>query len=207
MTYQTGLFFVTAQNADSKQINRLLVYLRDWIDDCANDYFRLATTRNAFDLDKPDDTVRFEPTVPPVQHDIDNTWKGASLADVEGFVLDVDKSNHKQGVNSSCFVLLDDKGLQDCTCIVGERRLDDETDEPIDEFDKVRVPWDETYNLWSFLDSGVMDLEDWCGCQDPGRDRDEDGFYANGDVGAAVSEQNARKRAEEIERLEREGKA
>ncbi|KAK5121109.1 hypothetical protein LTR85_005593 [Meristemomyces frigidus] len=206
----TGLLFVTAQDADFKQINRLMLHLRNWEYGQAGswDGFRLVTTKNAYDIGKPDESRgSISVTAPPVDPDLFNGWQGGNLGDIEGFILDLAKprnSTENQGFNSSMYILLDDKGLQDRTCILGERRFDDEAEEETNEFNKVRLPWDEASAMFGNLDIGNMDFEDYC---DDSCGRDENGWYVYGKMGPDISEENARKRDEEIERLGREGMA
>ncbi|KAK4543991.1 hypothetical protein LTR36_004765 [Oleoguttula mirabilis] len=204
-----GLLFVTAQNVDFKHINRLLLHLRDWQygQEGTWDSFRLVTTKNAYDIDKPENgRGLIDGTTPPIPSEIYNGWSGARLSDIEGFMLDIAKpwdSTENQGFNSSIYIILDEKGLQDRTCVFAERRFDDEANELTDHFNKVRVPWSEVYIVFVNVNIGNVGFEDYC----DERSRDDDGWHTYGQLLKDTSEENARKRDETIARLEREGKA
>ena len=153
-------------------MNRFLLHLRD-IEYGSDDRFHLATTKNAFDLEKPQGESSVQETVPPVQPDFYNGFKGLPLEEIEAFTLDLNKNSENEGVNSSLFVLLDEQGVQDKTCIVAQRHFnsDDESEEEsneesrelyADHFDKVRVPWAEVYSMWCNLDIANMDFQDFC---------------------------------------------
>ncbi|KAI7241463.1 hypothetical protein KC330_g505 [Hortaea werneckii] len=205
----TGMLFVNSATSDFKQLNRLLVYLSDW-EYGSFDSFHLVTTKEPQDLNEPGEGFEYphdvEPTHPGLDADPPNAWKGASIAEVEEYVLRVANGSVRKGVNMSIYLLWDDRGVEEHSVIVGERRFDDDSDKLTNDFDKLRCPWDCAYTMWCNLDISNMDFEDFTD-QDVGRD--EDGWYKYSleDLPPDISEENEQKRRETLEKLEREGKA
>ncbi|KAF7191953.1 hypothetical protein HII31_06598 [Pseudocercospora fuligena] len=143
--------FITAEQADHEQINRLLIYLRDW-EYGSGDRFSLITTQ---DPALATTTPITSPPINPAQIS-SNPWLGSSLPDLESFVL----TTFPPGRH--LFIVLDDEGLRTQTCIIVAPSFDPETGDPIpNEFVKIRVPWDETYIVWTNLDLQNMDFEDF----------------------------------------------
>ena len=151
----TGMLFVTSAKSDFKQLNRLLVYLRDW-EYGSFDSFHLVTTKEPQDLNKPGEGFGYphdvEPTHPGLDADPPNAWKGSSITAVEEYVLRVADDSGPKGVNTSIYLLWDDRGVEEHSVIVGERRFDGDSDELTNEFDKLRCPWDCAYSMWCNLD-------------------------------------------------------
>ncbi|KAK3707572.1 hypothetical protein LTR37_012067 [Vermiconidia calcicola] len=202
----SGLLFVTAETATHKTSNLILLHLRDWDTRSENivqsdNSHCLVTTKNAYDLEKPEDANVTKPTHLPVPSDISNAWIGASISDIEAFVLDLNKSGTK-GVQSSIFFCLDDKGMQDKTIIIGERRYDEDGDELTDFYNKTRAPWDEAHTVWQNLDIGNVGWEDYC---DEEKGADDDGWWDYAVGGADIMTENERaKRGEAIKKMEDE---
>lgn len=202
----SGLLFVTAPAADNKSINRLLLHLRDW--EYGSGYrFYLVTTKDVSALRAFSEENKTEPTEPPVASDISNQWKGASLQEIEVSVLELDNANDEHPVNlrGSIFVMVDEEGMQKKTCVVAERAYDHDAEQQLDAFNKVRLPWTQTYGMWCNLDIANMSFEDWCHEE---RDHDKDRWWEYSD--AAANEMSDDKRAlqvEAIKKLEDEGKA
>jgi len=88
-----------------------------------------------------------------VDEALNNVWRGASVAEVEAYVLELAGDESIKGVQTGIYILVDDKGLQNRTCVVGERRYDVEAETTSDDFNKVRVPWNQVYSMWCNLDS------------------------------------------------------
>lgn len=186
------LLFVTASQADNKTINRFLMSFRDW-EFGSGDSATLVTTRNAYEIGD-------EETVPPVPADLVNGWAGASIEDVEGFVLDADEAEEA----FSLFLVLDDKGVQDQTVIMAHRHYDDDEDQTTKDFDKARVPWTSAYVMWCNLDIANADWEDYCE-----QDEDEAGSqwyrFVEGSADTGEEDKIAADRAAGIRKLEEEG--
>lgn len=112
-------------------------------------------------------------TSAPVAEDLVNEWSGASVADVEAFCLELDRKQESAGSHNKKwahrFVVLDEEGLQAAgggkdgdgedeggqrTCVLAEREIDWDA-EPLtypERFNKVRLPWYQTYLTWCNLD-------------------------------------------------------
>ncbi|KAF2718968.1 hypothetical protein K431DRAFT_122962 [Polychaeton citri CBS 116435] len=215
----TGLLFVTAPSADFKLINRLLLIIRDWEYE-AGDAFKFVTTRNAYELeareDNPHDT---EPTHPPIGAECDNAWSGSSVEEIEQYVMELHRADLK-GVNTSLYVIVDEEGLRDNTCVFGEHILDDtewDTEHKLKdtgEFNKVRMPWDEMYLSWCNLDIANMGFEEYCeGLLDGDADEEELRLtgkwwkYRSISDGPDLSPEKIIERDGELSKLESEGKA
>lgn len=215
----TGLLFVTAPEADHRQINRILLRLRVWdTDPDAMDTYKLVTTKNAYDLEPPACSDGWLPaTSPPLDAAVwDNAWAGASLEDVEAFCLDLHRAPPRS-VETLQFLLVDSEGLRAGDCILGHRRGNDlEAGEfaYLDEFDKMRIPQDQVYTVWANFVVGNMqwfeftqEMEDW-GVDDEGRLNrgGEDGWFTYREIGGCqLSDEQRRRKAGEMERFEREG--
>lgn len=211
----TGLLFVTAPEADYKAINEILLHLRDWEYGGGADRFRLVTTKNAYDLDGPATPLRprtqaADETSPRLSSDLDNTWAGAALEDVEAFCLDLarDTSEQSNRYNSSLYVVVDSTDLQARSCILGERAVDEEAEEFtwLDSFNKMRIPWDKLYLTWCNLDIANMNFEEFTQEEEDGGEG-VDGWFTFKDIsdGDDLSEDNRRKRDREIQRFRDKG--
>lgn len=207
----TGILFITAERADHKAINRMLLYLRNWEYGEPNfwDDLYLMTSRDAKNIPpKPEDRDSIGGTSPPVPPSItnDNAWKGASIKDIEAFMLSISDPDVNPGYENTLWFCVDDKGLADGTCIVAERHCDSEA-EPIkfsDKWNKVRLPWGEVSLMLANLEVANMDFEDFCDGNEP----DEEGWCIKSDeLREDISEENVRKRRETIEEFERNGQA
>jgi hypothetical protein len=201
-----GLLFITAPAADHKVINRLVLHLRDWQngEDPEWDVFHVVSRKDPELYKSLTTSGDVNPTQPPCQEDLSNEWQNSTLEEVEAFVLSL-KDGH---INTSIYVLLDEKGLEDKTCIVGERRFDDETEEQMDVFNKARVPWEEVTSMFVNLDIANVDFEDFCN-EENGDDEDNWFTWNSSEFGAALGldEDELAKRGEAIKKLEDEGKA
>ena len=121
-------------------------------------------------------------------------------------MLEIDKAG-TEGSEFNIYILVDEKSMQDKTCIVGERRFDDETEQRVDAFNKIRVPWDQVHSVWANLDISNMDFLDFCVDEEVG----EDGWGVYDDSedgpGLTLDEEKRLLREEAIKALEDEGKA
>ena len=126
------------------------------------------------------------------------------MDEVESFVLNIDNARSSIGgrVNGTLYLLFDSQGLEDKTCIIAQRRYDGEIDKHIDAFDKVWAPWDDINLMWTNLDIGNMNFDEWC--VDRGCDKD---FWWRW-KGIELLEMDKDKRAtkeEDIKKFEEEG--
>lgn len=215
----TGLLFVTAPEADYKQINRILLRLRDWegAPDIL-DTFKLVTTKNAYDLEPPAHSNAWLPaTSPPVDEaSLDNTWVGASIEDVEAFCLDLCRAPPRS-VETRQFLLVDSEALRAEECVLGLRRGNDPEEETfayLDEFDKMRVPQTQVYWPWANFMVGNMQWWEYTqeervwGLDDMGRlnGGGEDGWFNYRQIGDnPMTEEQSRYKEEQMAWFEREG--
>lgn len=161
-----GIIIVTAPGADVRLINRLLLYIRDWEfagDDLSNaDRFAVLTTkeelqeaRSSGDNDMIDQ--------PPLQDFTNNEWAGLPLEQVEQIMIETDTD--KNG-STSLFLVLDEEGATNQTIIVAHRGANDPEQSDdfayVDEFNKVRVPWECVYSMWCNLDIANMGFDEFC---------------------------------------------
>ncbi|KAK4495045.1 hypothetical protein PRZ48_013372 [Zasmidium cellare] len=220
----TGLLIVTAPNASFKATNRFLLYARDWEygDSPTWDNFHLVTSRTN-DPRFADSRRNELPATKPgalTAENFTNEWAGASVQDVEKWVLSYDDTGI-DGNDISLLLILDAQGLQDRTCIVAERHVewDYDADPPAPipkadrekqhEFNKYRAPWDETYIVFANLNIGNMDFEDYA--DDEGEEGEEgpdaEGWWRFKGLGSDLSEEQIQKREEVVRRFEEEGMA
>lgn len=211
-----GLLFVTAPQADHKAINLLLLHLRDWEYDCG-DQFRIVTTKNAYDLEispafLPSGDKNIGETSPPVESNLDNAWAGATIEDVEGFCLDIERANengdNKSEDEASMFIIVDSEALEKRECVLASRaNIWGDDDEPVwlEKFTKMRVPWEELYAIWVNLELANMNWEEFTlegEEKEIGLDSSpEDCWYEHRSVseGADMSEKIRKRRDDEVD--------
>ena len=207
----TGLLFITAEHADHKAINRMLLYLRNWEygePDYWDDLY-LMTSRDAKSIPpKPEDRICIGGTSPLVASSItnDNAWKGANIKDIEAFMLSISDPDANLGYESTLWFCVDDKGLADGTCIVAERHCDFEAESIkfSDKWNKVRLLWGEVGLMQANLEVENMDFVEYC----EGNGPDAESWWVKSDeLGEVISTENVRKRRETIEEFERHGRA
>lgn len=216
----TGLLFVTAPNADFKAINRFLLHIRDWEygDASSWDSFHLLISKSDPDFEMFKDSRRHQlPSTTPGDipaESFTNEWAGASIQDIESYVLSADNTG-VDGNGISLFLILDDQGIRDKTCIVAEaytewdddanppRRIPKEDREQQYDFNKFRAPWSETHSVWANLNIANMDFGDFA---DEDEGADDEGWWTFQGVGEDLSEENRQKKEEALRRFEEEGK-
>ncbi|KAK1590630.1 uncharacterized protein LY79DRAFT_669836 [Colletotrichum navitas] len=205
----TSFLFITAENADVKLVNRLLLTLRNWECGVDSDWdtFVLVTAKtNTLPTD-------MEPTQPPLPEFRRNEWKGAAIKDIETVVLATDRE--KQAAhgeanwpsnNLDLFLVLDDQGAADGTIALFQRAIDDDA-EPIaypERFNKFRTPWTNAYLDWCNLDIsniGFLEMCDWDGADKGKNEADGVWWTYSNTVGELTSEEDRKKRDAVIKEL------
>lgn len=226
-----GLLFVTAPEADYKTINLLLLNLRVWEHDL-DDQYRLVTTKNAFDLEIspaifPDGSKNMGETSPPLHSSLENAWAGNTIEDVEGFCLDLCRTNEKDdnGItkpdnDGNMFIILDSQALEKREVVLALRANiwegeDKDKYVALDKFMKIRVPWEALWSVWVNLDLADMNWEEFTedGYTEDGDERDigndsspDDCWYAyrsSGDCG--INEKDRKRRDDLITHMREKG--
>lgn len=80
----------------------------------------------------------------------------------------IDKDTEKDG-STSLFLLLDDEGVENQTILIFNRAGNDPEEDKfgyVDEFNKVRVPWECAYSMWCNLDIANMGFDEFCNEED-----------------------------------------
>lgn len=216
----TGLLVVTAPNADFKVVNRLLLYLRDWGfgEPDTWDQFHLVASKTDPEFDKFKDVERnrLSATKPGdlTAENFNNEWAGASVQEIERYVLEAD-STGIDGNEISLFLILDEQGVRDHTCIIAEAydEWDDEADPPKKipkedreakyDFNKYRAPWDETQIVYVNLNIANQGFEDFA---DEDEGADEEGWWTFQGHGSLLDEEQVQHRERELKKFEEEGK-
>ena len=157
-----GLLFVTAPEADHKAINLLLHHLTDYEHSEGDIWFRLVSTKNAYDLEPPSGANTLYATPPTLDSTFDNAWTGSSLKDVEDFCLDVVRNDPDRNIGASLFVVVDSRGFQARDAIVVEQAVGEEEEgfKMLDSFVKMRVPWSEVFTVWCNLSVANSDFDE-----------------------------------------------
>lgn len=163
------LIIITAEDADLKTINKLILTLRDWEfgDEEIWDHCKIIRTTKDITADSQ------EIDVPPLQEAPALEFRGKTVDEMENLML----AKAKEGSQTSLFLLLDSQGIEQETIIVAHRAINPEEDSDslyLDEYDKVRVPWIEAHTMWCNLDIANMNFEEYCEEVD---DRPRDGWY------------------------------
>lgn len=157
-----GLLFITAPAATPAQINLLLLHLRDW--ENRNGYnLALTTSRNGYALSRAGSSQ--PATSPPVDERLalENGWAGASLADVEGFCVDMGRGAPGAQPMGQMYIAVDEDGMREGNCVLSHRACVVEGEEfrSTEAFNKMRVPWEKAEGPWGIMEIGEMSLEDF----------------------------------------------
>ncbi|EME39062.1 hypothetical protein DOTSEDRAFT_29241 [Dothistroma septosporum NZE10] len=199
----TGTIFITASDADFKVANRFLLYIRDWEHDSGDSFhIKLNKTHEGFDVNG-DNTVTEAGSLNA--ENFTNDWRGASLSDVEAWMLEATKRDPTG--DPSLWIAFNDKGLEQKTCILAQRRMrEDDYDldpAPTFDFNKMRIAWEELYEPWCNLEIANMDFQDYAG-ESP----DEEGWWEyDSSITDDLSEEKRKLRDDALKKLEEEGKA
>ncbi|KAK6212667.1 hypothetical protein LQW54_005089 [Pestalotiopsis sp. IQ-011] len=161
----SGKIIVTAKGADTKVLNRLLLHVRDWEFGEEDEWDRQRLLRTRDEATAKD----LEEDVPPLPAGgLENQWEGLSMEEVEKIMR---LKDNKSG-RTSLFMVLDDQGVRDETLVVVQRAIDWESEDSpyLDDYNKVRVPWQEVHSMWCNLDIANMSFEEFCLGEDPPED-------------------------------------
>lgn len=143
-----GLIYITASPdlVDVKLVNKLLFFLHDW-EYNTGDNFHIQWTRDMPGLEESID-------IPPLlQLPANNNWSSGKIEEVTQLALK----------SIDLLLILDDKGIQEQTIIVAQTAVSTDGDfGKLGYFNKVRVPWPDTYLTWCNLDIGNMSFEEFC---------------------------------------------
>ncbi|KAI5196681.1 hypothetical protein E4T39_07694 [Aureobasidium subglaciale] len=146
-----GLLFVTAPEADYKIINLALLDLHEWDNDF--DSFLLMTDKEIINADD------YETTSPSLNSLGKNEWSNASIQDVEKHCLALVQNEDKTHCGS-LFIILDSIGVETKTFVLCHLPYEyydlDDPETWQGRFEKVRLPWDDTYIMWCNLDIANM---------------------------------------------------
>ena len=153
-----GLLFITAPEADYKNINEALLSMRDWDDSNGGlDAFRLVTNRSPTQNDDKGTPI-------PLKSLPENAWTNANLEEIEAYCLDLQRGDTEdEQKGAGLFVVVDSEGLKNKTCILAGLPEDYYEDPSAfrGKYDKVRVPWDDVYMIWCSLDIANMNFEEF----------------------------------------------
>jgi hypothetical protein len=192
-----GLLFITAPEADYKDINEALLSMRDWDDSNGGlDVFKLVTNRSATQNDDVGTPI-------PLKSHPENAWADANLKDIEAYCLNLERGEQK---GAGLFVMVDSEGLESKTCILASLP-EDYYDDPGafgGKYDKVRVPWDDVYMIWCNLDIANMNFEEFVEEEEEG---DEQGWFTYQSIyeGDEEHQRGLEKRDRKIEKWRRLG--
>lgn len=171
-----GIVIITATGADTKLVNRLLLTLRDW--EFGNediwDHWRILRKKDDVPLPHDNGLVdKDNVDKPPIESFSPNEWEGMTMEEIEQLMVLKDGEG---GNVPHLFVVLDEKGVQDETTIVVQKRLNADENGPLflDRYNKVRVPWIQTHIMWCNLDIANMGFEEYCNDE---RGRDHGGWF------------------------------
>ncbi|KAK4609226.1 hypothetical protein CLAFUW4_14239 [Fulvia fulva] len=200
----TGTIFITASNADFKVANRFLLLIRDW-EYGSGDRFHIKIDKNhvRFDANGYNNTVTDAGSL--TADNFTNEWKGASLSDVETWMLEATRQDPTG--DPSLWILLDDEGVEQQTCILAERRMPEDNygmdPKPTFTLNKIRLSWEEVYSPWCNLDIANMSFDEFT-ADGP----DAEGWWEyDSSSSSDLPDEKKQERDNEVQRLKEEGKA
>jgi hypothetical protein len=107
-----GLLFVTAPAATHKDINEVLLSMRDWDDSNGGlDVVRMVT-------DKHDTQNYIEGTTIPPESLPENAWAGANVENIEAYCLHLKRSDSNEQTGANLFVVIDSEGLENTSRVL-----------------------------------------------------------------------------------------
>jgi hypothetical protein len=189
-----GLLFITAPEANYKNINEALLSMRDWDDSNGGpDVFKLV-------IDKSTVQSNTDTTSIPLKRLPGNAWISANLGDIESYCLDLKRDDNDEQTGANLFVLIDSAGLESKTCIPDYYY--DGPSASLGKYDKVRVPWDDLYMIWCNLDIANMNFEEFLK-----EEGDEQGWFTYQNIYEDDEEhkKDLRRRDEKVEEWRRLG--
>ncbi|KAK3642660.1 hypothetical protein LTR56_010708 [Elasticomyces elasticus] len=202
-----GYLFITAADVDDKKVNLILLSLRDWYDSDEDDWdgFYLVKSRVDLHVEMPMDAEYIPmPTSPPVPPMIYDGWTGASIAEVERFVTDQALNHRVHGINNTMYLLVDEQGMMDRTCVLGEQTHDWTDDGAID-YNKVRLPWVDAYMIFATLEFANESFAECCNMD---VERDSEGWwkYESSMDGPDPDDEKEKLKEATIEQFRRDGR-
>jgi hypothetical protein len=97
---------------------------------------------------------------------------GSSLSDTRNFFRKNEDQLKTLDISPYIWIVIDQKGLENSTCILVSRHYDDEADKIAEDYKAIRIPLVEAYGMYVNLDLGNMGFEEWAdvdaGLQDDG---------------------------------------
>ncbi|KAF2152884.1 hypothetical protein K461DRAFT_293200 [Myriangium duriaei CBS 260.36] len=191
------LLVVTATaGVDAKFLTRLAIELRDY-EFC--EYTETNDDRYVVAL-SPSDAKKSIRLQPPILDwkDQDNHFAGKTLQEIETFATEYQNEEDTE-VDYYNFFVIDDRAVQDGTCVLLSRRMDEEGQWR--EFQKMRLPRGSADTTWANLNIANMDFEDFCaepedGPADPDNELNQPYWCSFSDPGvreAAIEKNNVMK--------------
>jgi hypothetical protein len=132
--------FITAATAGFKEVNELLLYLRDW-EYGSGDTFHLQTSNSIDERVRTSESPVSIPVAVPgtiTAATFLNAWAGASIEEVETFATQELDSVVSPEAHVSFFLVLDDQGVKDHTvlCVAKDESEDSDNDAGYDDQDE-----------------------------------------------------------------------
>ena len=161
-------------------------------------------------------------TKPDIRPPTSNAWAGASLSTIETFVQgawDFLESIEINALDRTLYLVIDDEGFQDQTCIVAERNTNFE-EKPsgeckahrsgVHDYNRVRMPWSRATSMFNNLAIANIGFEDFIedsnGANFNSPTVDGQGrWWTADDEESDMTAEEEQKEAEELARLEKEG--
>lgn len=118
--------------------------------------------------------VPSERAVPPMALPTRNFFANKSLANINSFVRSNEAEMDDLKILTEQWVVIDQEGLGNETCIVMHQDLDEKTMEKLNTFSALRISCSQAHAMMANLDVGNMDFEEWA---DMGAGVQADGLY------------------------------
>ncbi|KAH8430504.1 uncharacterized protein LDX57_008166 [Aspergillus melleus] len=205
MTWTT---FITAPAVSVKQIHKALLSLEDYEYGCDHSW---TLFHNLSHLDDDDAHDLTEPSIPPLDLDgadtldaSNNAFAGKTPDEIYAFIQANEEKMSDKDLTTGNWLIIDERGFRTETCLVCSlNELDEDEERDRSPFLMARLPWVESWGMFTNLDLANMGFDEWV---DEEKGRDADGEYTwVGPFSEEVDQEVVKKREVALEEARKEG--
>ncbi|KAK1145739.1 hypothetical protein N8T08_003977 [Aspergillus melleus] len=211
MTWTT---FITAPTVSVRQIHKALLSLEDYEYGCHHSWTLFHSPSH---LDEDDTHDLTEHSIPPLDLDgaetldaSNNAFAGKTPDEIYAFIQASEEKMSDNDLTTGNWLIVDERGFRTETCLVCSLNDLDEEDEEEDEYEErdrsrflmARLPWVESWSMFTNLDLANMGFEEWV---DEEKGKDADGEYTWVGPFSEVDQEVVKKREAALEEARKEG--